>query len=225
MGRIAMVWRMGVRDRLLAGLARQLGRPSGLRGRLVGTLLNRANRRTVGQAIEALSLPANAVVADIGFGGAVGLGLLTEEVGAGGQVHGVELSQTMLSSAARRFRCEIQAGRLHLHDASMTQMPLADDSLDGVLTVNTIYFVAELDRALSELARVVKRSGRVVIGIGDPEAMEKMPFSAHGFTIRPVAEVVEALASAGLTVQDDRRVGDGADAAHLLIAAPTGPTG
>ncbi len=217
-----MVWRMGVRDRLLAGLARQLGRPSGLRGRLVGTLLNRANRATVGQAIEALSLPADAVVADIGFGGAVGLGLLTEEVGAGGQVHGVELSQTMLSSAARRFRREIEAGRLHLHAASMTQLPLDDDSLDGALTVNTIYFVAELDRALSELARVVKRSGRVVIGIGDPDAMEKMPFGAHGFTIRPVAEVVDALASAGLTVQDDRRVGAGDDAAHLLIAAPTG---
>ncbi len=176
MGRIAMVWRMGVRDRLLAGLARQLGRPSGLRGRLVGTLLNRANRATVGQAIEALSLPAD-------------------------------------------------AGRLHLHDASITQLPLADDSLDGVLTVNTIYFVAELDRALSELARVVKGSGRVVIGIGDPEAMEKMPFGAHGFTIRPVAEVVDALAFAGLTVRDDRRVGAGDDAAHLLIAAPTGSAG
>ncbi|MBA3799728.1 MAG: SAM-dependent methyltransferase, partial [Geodermatophilaceae bacterium] len=88
---------MGVRDRLLAGLARQLGRPSGVRGRLVGGLLNRANRRTVAEAIEGLALPSGAVVADIGFGGAVGLGLLIAEVGAAGQVHGVELSQTMLS--------------------------------------------------------------------------------------------------------------------------------
>lgn len=213
-----MVWRMDVRDRLMSGLATQLGRPSGLRGRLVGVLLNRANRGTVSQAIGALSLSSGAVVADVGFGGGVGLNLLITEVGKSGQVHGVELSQTMLAQAARRFRREIDDGRLHLHGTSMTELPLADDSLDGVITINTIYFVPELESAFTELARVLKSSGRVVIGLGDPTAMAKMPYTAQGFILRPVPEVIDALRAAGLTVEANRRVGDGNDAGHLLVA-------
>jgi SAM-dependent methyltransferase len=49
------------------------------------------------------------------------------------------------------------------------------------ITVNTIYFVDDLDRACSELARVLRPGGRLVVGIGDPEAMARMPFSAYGF--------------------------------------------
>lgn len=209
---------MDVRGRLMAGLARQLGHPSGLRGRLVGILLNRTNRGTVGQAIEALSLSSGAVVADVGFGGGIGLDLLIKEVGVAGRVHGVERSQTMLAHAARRFRNEIDYGRLFLHDASMTRLPLADNTLDGLVTVNTIYFILELDLAFTEIARVVKDSGRVVIGVGDPLAMAKMPTSPHGFILRPVPEVIDALHAAGLAVQADRRVGEGDDAAHLLVA-------
>lgn len=38
---------MNVRGRALAGLARQLGHPRGLAGRLVGRRLNRSNRQIV----------------------------------------------------------------------------------------------------------------------------------------------------------------------------------
>ena len=64
----------------------------------------------------------------------------------------------------------------------LTQLPFGDEELSGVITVNTIYFVTELDRAFAELSRVVNRSGRIVIGLADPDAMEKMPTSGHVFT-------------------------------------------
>jgi ubiquinone/menaquinone biosynthesis C-methylase UbiE len=70
-------------------------------------------------------------VADLGFGGGVGLDLLRRSVGTGGRVHGVEVSATMLSHSAHRFRRDIASGRLRLHAASMTQLPLDTDSLDG----------------------------------------------------------------------------------------------
>jgi len=183
-------------------------------------MLNHANRNTVGQAVDALSLAPGAVTADVGFGGGVGLDLLLHAVGGAGQVHGVDVSETMLCRAAHRFRRDIRSGRLHLHNASMSELPLPDGSLDGLVTVNTIYFVPELAGAFAEFTRVVKDTGRLVIGLGDPEAMEKAPFTAHGFRIRPVADVVDELCSAGLTVHDDVRVGKGADAVHLLVAAP-----
>ncbi|WP_366653472.1 class I SAM-dependent methyltransferase [Mycobacterium gordonae] len=173
---------MTVRDAVMAGIAKQLGHPSGLRGRLVGMLLNKGNRALVNAAVQALELQAGARVGDVGFGGGVGLKFLLDGVGRSGVVHGVELSETMLARARRRYSREIAAGRLALQQGGLTQLPFGDEELSGVITVNTIYFVTELDRAFAELSRVVNRSGRIVIGLADPDAMEKMPTSRHVFT-------------------------------------------
>lgn len=212
---------MNLRAGLTAGLARQLAQPQGVRGRVVGAMLNRANRGNVTAAVEALRLTTGDTVADLGFGGGVGLDLMLRQVGTLGHVHGVDLSVTMLSRAARRFRRDIASGRLGLHTASLTELPLATDSLDGAITVNTIYFIPELDRAFAELARVTKSSGRVVIGLGDPDDMAGTPVTQHGFRLRPVTEVIDLLRGAGLTVEDHRRLGQGNDAFHLLVARPS----
>jgi SAM-dependent methyltransferase len=204
---------------MLAGFASQLGRPTGLRGRLIGNMLNRSNRGEIAMAIAALDITSGAVGADLGFGGGVGLELLLARVGDTGRVYGVDLSPTMVSRASRRFRREVASGRLHLHSGSITQLPLDDESIQAAITINTIYFIPELDRAFSELARVLTRPGRVVVGIGDPDAMAKMPMTPYGFRLRPVAEVTTAAESAGLTLRDDKRSGQGIGAAHLLVFA------
>jgi arsenite methyltransferase len=211
---------MAVRGAIMTGIAKQLGHPSGLRGRLVGMALNRGNRSFVRAAVQALQPHAAAEVADVGFGGGVGLKFLLDSVGQSGRVHGVEVSDTMLSNAARRYRREIADGQLGLHAGSLTQLPFADGALNGVLTVNTIYFIAELNSAFTELARVVGSSGRIVIGVADPDAMVRMPFTGHGFHLRPVPEVIATLHAAGLAV-DHRRISQAHDAPHLLIATPT----
>lgn len=208
---------MGVRDAAMAGIAQQLGHPSGLRGRLVGAALNRGNRRFVSAAAQALQPGETSVVADIGFGGGVGLKFLLDGAGSSGIVHGVEVSETMLRQAAARYRRDIATGRLFLHAASMTQLPFADHALDGAITVNTIYFVAELGEAFRELARVTNRRGRLVIGLADPDVMAKLPFTGHGFHLRPVSDVIDELRSTGLTVEH-RQVSHAADSPHLLIA-------
>jgi len=208
---------MSLRERMLGGLAAQLGRPTGVRGRLVGIMLNRANRGTIAMAIDALELQPGADAADLGFGGGVGLALLLERVGPEGRVRGVDFSPTMVRRAAGRYKREIAKGRLLLDAGSITQLPLGDRSIQGAITINTIYFIPELDRAFSELARVIDRSGKVVVGIGDPQMMARMPTTPFGFLIRPVDEVVAVATSAGLALQDHRRVGQGEEASHLLV--------
>ncbi|TMF42387.1 MAG: class I SAM-dependent methyltransferase [Chloroflexi bacterium] len=208
---------MGLRSRMLAGFASQLGLPTGLRGRAVGAMLNRSNRGTIAIAIRELEIPSGAVAADLGFGGGVGLEMLLERVGHQGQVHGVDLSPTMVSRASRRFGRDVASSRLHLHTGSITQLPLDDASIQAAITINTIYFIADLNRAFSELARILTPSGRVVVGIGDPEAMARMPTTPYGFKLRPVAEITAAAESAGLALRDDKRSGQGDAAAHLLV--------
>jgi ubiquinone/menaquinone biosynthesis C-methylase UbiE len=182
-------------------------------------MLNRTNRAAVTAAVEALAIAPGQVAADIGFGGGLSLALLLDRVGAGGRVHGLDISRAMLTRAQRRYRRAVTDRRLALHQASMTDLPLADASLDAAMTVNTIYFVP--DEAFTELARTLSPTGRLVLGLGDPTAMLREPVTAHGFRVRPLAEVQSTLATAGLTLVAHRRVGSGPDAFHLLVAQPT----
>jgi arsenite methyltransferase len=65
----------------------------------------------------------------------------------------------------------------------------------------------------------LKSSGQAVIGLGDPEAMGKLPFAPYGFRIRPVREVVEALQRAELTLKEHQRIGQGSSGFNVLVAA------
>lgn len=208
---------MGVRDSFMVGMARQLRQPEGFRGRITGRSLNRGNRNAVLAAVAAIDLKPGQTAADLGFGGGVGLRPLLEGVGPDGHVHGVELSDTMLTMATKRFGQEIAAGRLSLHQGDLADLPLADDSLDAVITTNTVYFVADLGPALAEIARVLRPQGMAVIGVGDPAAMAAMPVTAHGFTIRPIEDLVSHLRDAGFREPGDQRVGAGERAFHLLL--------
>lgn len=208
---------MGLRQRFLAASARQLGHPSGWRGRLVGRALNRGNRRLVEAAIDAAGAEPGRSVADVGFGGGVGLRLLLDRVAPHGQVHGVDVSTTMVDQARRTFAEALAAGTLNVRVGSMTDLPLDDDAVDAVITVNTVYFVDELEDAFRELARVIRPGGRLVVGVSDPEAMARMPVTAHGFRLRPVDALVEAMAAAGFADVRTEAIPGPPMARHLVI--------
>ncbi|MVU76178.1 methyltransferase domain-containing protein [Nocardia sp. ET3-3] len=188
-------------SRVMSTIAGQLGNPHGLLGKGVARFLNRGNRPMIEAAVTAAEVGALDTAADIGFGGGLGLTLLLERVGATGSVTGVELSPDMLTRARTEFAADLSSGRLKLAEGSLTGLPLPDASLDAVITCNTVYFVPDLDAVCTELARVLKPKGRLVIGIGDPDAMARMPFAPYGFTLRPVGEVIAAMERAGFTVE------------------------
>ena len=212
---------MKVPEPLMRSFAKQLGNPSGIGGRVIGRVLNRANRGPITGSVGALEELSGATVADIGFGGGLGLQLLLEQVGPNGHVYGIDPSSTAISDARKRFRADLDNGRLLLDCASMDSLPLPDGSLDAAVTANTLYYINDIDAALRDLARVLRPDGRAVIGIGDPEFMATLPFT-KSLRLRPVDEVIETMSSAGLKVVDRKRVGNSERAFHLLIATRLG---
>ena len=201
------------RERLLSAVAGQLGRPHGILSPFVARALNRGNEKAIVAAVDAAQAPRGGVVADIGFGGGVGLQLLLDRIGDEGVVHGIEIADDMLSRAKAKFGSD---RRLRLARGSLTELPLDDGTVDALITVNTVYFISELDGACREFARVLRPGGRAVIGIGDPDVMARLPFTKHGFTIRPVSEIAAALQNSGLQVEQ-RRIEDKPIPRYLLI--------
>jgi ubiquinone/menaquinone biosynthesis C-methylase UbiE len=202
-----------MRERLLSAVAGQLGRPHGILSPFVARALNRGNEKAIVAAVDAAQAPRGGVVADIGFGGGVGLQLLLDRIGDDGVVHGIEIADDMLSRAKAKFGSD---RRLRLASGSLTELPLDDGTVDALITVNTVYFISELDGACREFARVLRPGGRAVIGIGDPDVMARLPFTKHGFTIRPVSEIAAALQNSGLQVEQ-RRIEDKPIPRYLLI--------
>ena len=48
--------------------------------------------------------------------------------------------------------------------ASVEQLPFVEDTFDAVMSVHTLYFWADLKRALTDIARVLRSDGRLDAG-------------------------------------------------------------
>lgn len=201
-------------------LAHQLASPSGTGGQLVASVLNWRNGPLIRAAVETLGARPGESVADVGFGGGLGLGLLLHSVGTDGVVHGFDPSSAMVSRAAWRWHTHIATGRLRVGQRSMCELGQTAIALDALMTVNTAYYIEDLIGAFRGARTVLKPGGRMVVGVGDPHYMRKLPMSRHGLRLRPVNAVVDALLANEFRLADHVRVGAPPieDAFHLLVA-------
>lgn len=179
-------------------MARQFARPRGLFGRLfLGGMLDRANVRTNALVFDVMAVAASDCVLEVGFGGG---DLLVRLAGAvpGGRVEGVELSDPMLGRVRARVRRSGLADRVRLHAGSVEALPFESGQFDCACSVNTIYFWPDLHRGLTELARVLRPGGRLVLGFGSDEALRRAGYEERGFSLYTPAQIEDALRASGL---------------------------
>lgn len=82
---------------------------------------------------------------------------LSERVGASGEVVGSDFSERMLELARQK------APSLRFETANALDLPYEDDSFDAATVGFGARNFSDLDRGLSEMARVVRPGGRVVV--------------------------------------------------------------
>jgi arsenite methyltransferase len=177
-------------------VARQLSRPTGFFGRIMGRLMNRHNAKLNSYAVRQLELTPSDRVLEVGFGGGVSLPSL---IASAAFVGGVDRSSDMVTRAKAIFSEAVSAGRADFREGSVEELPFEASSFERVCTVNTIYFWSSLDAGFAEIRRVLSPGGRVVVGFVPKERMDLMRMPADIFTSRAPEDVVAALRKAGFS--------------------------
>ena len=177
-------------------VARQLARPTGMFGRLMGKLMNRHNARMNAFALQQLELRSPDRVLEIGFGGGV---MLPHLVNGAAFVGGLDRSRDAVKWARTRFSAAVTDGSADFREGSVEAIPFEAVSFGKVCTVNTVYFWRSLDAGFAEIHRVLAPGGRVVVGFLPKEWMNPMEYPTDIFTARSPEDVMLALTNTGFT--------------------------
>lgn len=112
--------------------------------------------------VELAQIPGGAKVLDIATGRGAVLFSAAEVVGPQGHVIGIDLSKEMVQENRGEIkRLNVQNADVREMDAEYLEFP--DASFDCVLCSFALFFFPQLDRALSEMYRVLKPDGRIAI--------------------------------------------------------------
>jgi arsenite methyltransferase len=102
------------------------------------------------------------VVVDLGSGGGLDVFLAAKKVGPTGKAIGIDMTPEMLERArANALRQELS--NVEFHEATIDKLPLADASVDCVISNCVINLAPDKNAVLREIARVLKPGGRLAV--------------------------------------------------------------
>jgi SAM-dependent methyltransferase len=180
------------------------------------------------------SLEEGEVVVDLGCGGGLDVFLAAQKVGPTGKAIGIDMTAEMINLAWRNAAEGDQGrriGNVDFHLASMDRLPLADASVDCVISNCVINLAPDKQAVFREIARVLKPGGR--LAVSDIALKKPLPAEVAGDLAAYVgcvagailiSEYREGLLAAGFAAVEV--VDSGADLnAYAQVEGPSGCCG
>jgi arsenite methyltransferase len=115
-----------------------------------------------GDPITPANLQPGETVLDLGSGGGLDCFLAARQVGEGGSVIGVDMTPEMLARATQAAR-RLELKNVEFRQGYLEALPVADQSIDVVISNCVINLSPDKPQVLHEIFRVLKPGGRISI--------------------------------------------------------------
>lgn len=198
-------------------IAKQGGMPRGWLGRFVASIMERETTAINYDAIARLDPKEGDAVLDIGTGNGMSLRHLAARVGEGSVV-GVDHSPVMCGRAARNNKTLILDGRVEVKCTRSDDLPFESEYFDAAMSVHTIYFWNPAEPHLTEIARVLRPGGKLVLAFRPSSDPATSDFPASVYTFRSIEEIESLADSCGF---ENFTYENGPDLEILLCATRT----
>lgn len=177
-----------IKDRVIANFHH----PKGIYGRIAGRIMstrdsNVSRNRWVA---EILDPSPEASICEIGHGPGLAIEHLWPRLTTG-RIVGVEVSELMSRTAARRNAAGVQAGRVEFHVADSASLPAGLHDFDLIFGVNASMFWPDPQAAIEGLVDRLAPGGELVLVFMPPPTSDEAASSV-------AAELAERFAVAGL---------------------------
>ena len=140
---------------------------------------------------QLLNAPADATILDAGCGTCAHAIRLARR---GFRVVAVDVSAQALHTGAERVAEEDLSDRIRTQQASLLSLPFADGSFSYVLCWGVLMHVPQVEQAIAELARVLRRGGTLIVSEGNMASLQ----SRLRRWVKPAAHVKMRRTPAGL---------------------------
>lgn len=127
------------------------------------------------------SLRAGEVVVDLGCGGGLDVFLAARRVGPSGRAIGIDMTPQMIELARRNAQCGPEGraySNVEFHLATIDRLPLADASVDCVISNCVINLAPDKSAVFREIARVLRPGGR--LAVSDIALKQSLPAELAG---------------------------------------------
>jgi len=179
-----------------AYLMTQVRKPSKWVGRPFVWLMNNSHSHLTDWGLQHVQIDKNFTILDVGCGGGRTIQKLAT-LATDGKVYGVDYAEGSVATARSKNAELINAGRVKIKQASVSQLPFGDNKFDLVTAIETQYYWSDLANDMQEVLRVLKQGGTLLI---IAESYEK---GAHDKALRPI---VKLLGASNLGVEDQREL-------------------
>ena len=117
-----------------------------------------------------------------------------------GKVYGIDLSEESVSFA-QKYNAKHLDKRCFIQQGDVCSLPYKEGAFDAVTAFETVYFWSPVDKALSEVARVLRKGGCFLISLeaSDPEQGKMWMERIDGMVVYTADELKQLLFEAGFS--------------------------